>query len=481
MPSSEGGVRHAVPMIRRRSLLRSAAAASAGALALPAILESPVRGAETALAPYLEARIDWQMAKGERVHVAIIPTIFYAGWKKLASEFETLTGINVTFEEIPPGLIRNKTVLDLSSKTGTYSTHFADPMYYPLYAANDWVEPIAEYLNNPKLTDPAWYNAADLIPAWVAANSYHGKLYGIPFDGEATVQVYRTDLYSAHGLKPADTLEQYAGNAAALTDAAHRIWGAAVRGFPGPGQNMYIYPSIYLEFGGHWIDQNGKITVNGPAAEAAVEWYVNLDRKYAPPGVQNWNWPELADGFSQGVLASYIDGSSGAPVVVDPSRSHVIGKVGFARWPKGPSGRRVASIWNWGFPINKALSQRARYATWLFMVWSSCRATQERTALNPPEGTVFRVGVNRMSLLQSPGFAKLAERIGTNFLEAVSDSILHDTDPDWRPRVPQWPAVGEIMSVALQQALVGQATPKQALDGAQQRIDQVMRGGPAKP
>ena len=244
---------------------------------------------------------------------------------------------------------------------------------------------------------------------------------------------------------------------------------------------MYIYPSIYLEFGGNWIDQNGKITVNGPAAEAAVDWYISLDRKYAPAGVQNWNWPEIADGFSQGVLASYIDGSSSAPVVVDPSRSHVIGKAGFARWPKGPSGRRVASIWNWGFPINKALSKRAKAATWLFMVWSSCRATQARTAFNPPEGTVFRVGVNRMTLLQSPEFAKLADRIGTGFREAVTDSILHDTDPDWRPRVPQWPAVGEIMSVALQQALVGQLTPKQALDGAQKRIDQVMRGASAKP
>ena len=52
----------------------------------------------------------------------------------------------------------------------------------------------------------------------------------------------------------------------------------------------------------------------------------------------------------------------------------------------------------------------------------------------------------------------------------------HDTDPDWRPRVPQWPAIGETMSVAIQQALSGQATPKAALDNAQNRIEQVMRG-----
>ena len=64
---------------------------------------------------------------------------------------------------------------------------------------------------------------------------------------------------------------------------------------------------------------------------------------------------------------------------------------------------------------------------------------------------------------------------GPNLLEVMTDSMAHDTDPDWRPRVPQWPAVGETMSVALQQALSGQQTPKAALDGAQRRIEQIMR------
>ena len=62
-----------------------------------------------------------------------------------------------------------------------------------------------------------------------------------------------------------------------------------------------------------------------------------------------------------------------------------------------------------------------------------------------------------------------------NFLETMLTSMDKDTDPDWRPRVPQWPAVGETMSVAIQQALSGQQSPKAALDGAQRRIEQIMR------
>jgi ABC-type glycerol-3-phosphate transport system substrate-binding protein len=50
-----------------------------------------------------------------------------------------------------------------------------------------------------------------------------------------------------------------------------------------------------------------------------------------------------------------------------------------------------------------------------------------------------------------------------------------DTDPDWRPRVPQWPKIGETMAVAIQSALVKQTTPKEALDEANKKIAKVMR------
>ena len=103
---------------------------------------------------------------------------------------------------------------------------------------------------------------------------------------------------------------------------------------------MYIYPSIFREFGGDWM-KDGKLTVNGPEAEAALAWYVDVMRKYAPAAAANWNWPDIADAFSQGTVANYIDAHSSASVVNNPEKSKVIGKVAYARWPKGPSGKRV--------------------------------------------------------------------------------------------------------------------------------------------
>ena len=65
---------------------------------------------------------------------------------------------------------------------------------------------------------------------------------------------------------------------------------------------------------------------------------------------------------------------------------------------------------------------------------------------------------------------------GDNFISAALESLEQDTDVDWRPRIPQWPAVGEAMATSIQAALVGQKKPKEALDEAQARIQQVMKG-----
>ncbi len=458
----------------RRGFIRGTAALAA-TLAAPAIRCSPAHAEDAVLASYLEAKINWRQTEGEAINVAVIPANFFAGLLTFTPQFEALTGIKVSYESIPPGQIRNKTVLDLNTKAGAYSTHAADPMYYPLYVSNRWIEPLDQYIQDPSLTDPAWYDYEDIVPAWRSANSIDNKLYGVPFQGDATLQVYRTDLYDARGLKPAATFDEYVANAAALHDPANRVWGAALRGFPGPGQNMFIYPSIFRAFGGKWFDASGKVTVNGPDAEAALQWYADLDNKFAPKGVENWNWPDIADAFGQGTLASFIDGFASAPVLADPQKSKVVGKLGFARWPAGPSGKRVTALWNWGFPVNAAISPRAKRATWLYIAWATSRETMARMSYKM-SGPTARDDVIRLSILKLPEYQKTLSAIGRDFLSASQHTIADDIDIDWRPRVPQWPLIGETMAVAIQQAVSGQAKPKAALDAAQKRIEQGMKG-----
>jgi len=456
----------------RRRVLKQAAAVGATLVVGPYFVgRAHAQAAD--LAPYQQAKVNWRQVEGEQITVAVIPAGYFDNLITIAPQFEALTGVKVRFEKVPPGQIRQKAMLDLSSKTATYATHAADPMYYPLYVSNQWVDPLDRYLNDASLTDQAWFQYDDILKAWRDADTIAGKPYGIPYDGEVTVQVYRKDIYDAKGLKPADTLEQFVQNAKAVHDPDNRLWGVALRGFSGAGQNMYIYPSIFREYGGSWLT-GSTVRVNSPEAVRALDWYVDLLSKYAPPAVRNWNWPDIADAFSQGTLGAYIDAHSSAAVLNNPEKSKVIGKIGFARWPKGPTGKRVTSIWNWGFPVNASLSERAKKATWLFISWAAAAETQARTSWKFA-GANKRSGLNRTSLWKAPEFVQTMQAQGTNFVQAALESLEQDTDVDWRPRVPQYPAIGDTMGTAIQSALVGQAKSKEALDAAQTRIEQILK------
>jgi multiple sugar transport system substrate-binding protein len=464
MTGNDGRALHG---ISRRAALKGAASAGA-LLAAPALLSGRAR-AQAAVG----GSIDWKQAAGTAITVGVIPAGYFQNLEAVLPEFRELSGVDVTLEPTPPGQIRQKAILDLSSKTGTWATSATDPMYYPLYASNGWIDPLTDFLDNPDLTDKAWFDYDDILEGWRGSTSFEDVPYGIPFDGEATIQIYRSDVYDELGLTAAETLDDYAANAQKVNDPANRLWGAALRGFKGAGQNMYIYPSIFLAYGGSWFDGD-RIVVNGAEAEGALEWYVSLLKSVSPEGVENWNWPDIADAFAQGTLGSYIDTHNSAALLADPTKSKVIGKLGFARWPKGPADRRVTSIWNWSFPINASISDKEKAAAWLFIQWAGSKETQIATSYDF-DGAYKRISVNRTSIWNSEPYAKLLDDIGPGLTKTTIDSMNEDTDVDWRPRVPQWPAVGEIMATAVQAALVGQATPKAALDAAQSQVDGVMK------
>jgi len=461
--------------LSRRSILEMPLAAAA-AFTAPGLLigKAHAAGRYMDLESFRGAGIDWRMAEGARITVGVIPAGYFKNLEAVMGDFEALTGIQARLEMTPPGQIRQKAVLDLSSRTGTWASHAADPMYYELYVANGWIDALDDYLGDGKLTDDSWFRYQDIQPGHRGATSVAGRPYGIPYDGEATIQIYRKDVYDAKGLAPADTLEQYAANAEAVHDPDNRLWGCALRGFRGAGQNMYIYPSIFRAYGGEWF-HGDRLVVDSAEALAALEYYVSLLNAYAPSGVENWNWPDIADAFGQGTLGSYIDAHGSAAVVADPEKSKVVDRIGFARWPSGPSGKRVTSIWNWSFPVNGALSRKDKRATWLFAQWAGSREVQIATSYAFP-GSYKRTGANRASLWEDPKFLELMSRFGHNYVQAATESFAHDTDPDWRPRLPQWPAVGDTMATAIQAALVGQMSPQDALAQAQQKIDQILRG-----
>ena len=101
----------------------------------------------------------------------------------------------------------------------------------------------------------------------------------------------------------------------------------------------------------------------------------------------------------------------------------------------------------------------------------------DQAALEIVKGAGKRYGVNRLSLWNNADYTKTIGDAGDKFLETSLTTLREDTDVDWRPRVAQWPAIGETMAKIVQASLVGQVKPKQALDDAQQQVERIMKGG----
>jgi multiple sugar transport system substrate-binding protein len=456
----------------RRTLLKAGAASLATLVAAPALIRSGL-AQDADLAPYRGARIDWRQAAGEAITVAVIPASYFDNLIAVAPQFEALTGVTVRFEKIRrrrSGRRRDRPHVE----DGTYATHAADPMYYALYAANRWVEPL-EPTSRSQLTDPGLVQGRRHRAGLARREHDRRQALGVPYDGEVTLQVLRKDLYDAKSLKPADTLEQFVANAAALHDPNNRVWGTRCAASRAQARNVYSTRPLFREFGGDWL-KGGKLSVNGPEAEADARLVLSiLMRKFAPAAARTGTGPT-----SRRLLARARSRATSTRIprprsVNNPEKSKVIGKVAYARWPKGPSGKRVSSIWNWGFPSNAALPEKRKKATWLFIQWAASAETQARTA-HLFTGPAKRSGVNRTSLWKDSGYVDLMRKFGDNFVEATLASLEQDTDVDWRPRVPQWPAIGDTLATAIQSALAGQANVKTALDEAQKRIEPMMRG-----
>jgi multiple sugar transport system substrate-binding protein len=463
--------------LSRRDFLKAAGATSGIVL-----LGDPIRGlrafaqgaTQADLSVYREAGIDWSRFAGERLTVLVTPAHYFTKFRAITPQFTELTGIEIDFDVIPPAEMRDKAVLDFTARTRLYATHTADPMYLPLYVANGWIDPIEEYHGDDRLTDQEWFDMDDIIPLWRAADSVNGQLYALPSEGEVTVHIYRKDLYEQLGIAAPDTLDELRQTATALHGHQPNLSGLALRGFRGAGQNMYIWPSLFRSYGGEWFDANDRPMVNSDAGIDSLRYYVDVMNSFAPAGVENWNWPEIMEAFAGGSVAQYIDSNSTASVIEDPNKSRVAGKIGYQRWPKGPSGKRVSSIWNWAMPINAHLPERQKQATWLYLQWLASRPTQLRSAIyKESEDAVVRTGVNRLSLWESPEYREVVG-FTPDYADVVLTSLSEDTDADWRPRRPEWPQIGTAMAIAIQSALVGQATPEQALNTANDEISRIV-------
>ncbi|RDJ26689.1 sugar ABC transporter substrate-binding protein [Bosea caraganae] len=347
----------------RRALLRGAAAlGAAGAIGSPMVLREA-----RAQAPF-----NWKRFSGTTLDVLMVKNPRSDLAQSGEKEFTELTGIKVSSEQVPEQQQRQKAMIEFASGKPSFDvSNISLHVQKRLLFKGKWMEDLRPYIADASLTAPD-FDFADFGAGPVAyARQADGSLDTLPTFVDYWVVYYNRELFDAKGVSYPKTMEEIATVAAKLHDPAKGIAGFVSRGLK--NANVPVWTSFVLGQGVETVSPEGKLLTDTPEAIWGAELYKKLNKDSGPAGAVGFNWNECQTTFMQGRAAMWLDGIGFATPLEDPSKSRIVGKVGYGIMPPGPKAH-YAGMFADGIGISRG-SQK-KQAAWLYIQFMTSKARQ---------------------------------------------------------------------------------------------------------
>jgi sorbitol/mannitol transport system substrate-binding protein len=393
--------------------------------------------------------------------------------QKHTKDFEKANpGITLKWVTLEEGVLRQRVTTDIATKGGQFDVMTIGLYEAPIWSKKGWLKEIK--------TDAA-YDVDDLLPAIRSGLSLDGKLYAAPFYGESSMTMYRDDLVKAKGLTmPANpTWTQMADIVSKIHDPAKGVYGLCLRGKPGWGDNMAFLTTMINTYGGQWFDMSWKPQIDTKPWKDAIGQYVDLMKKYGPPGASANSFNENLALFNEGKCGVWIDATIAASFISDPKQSKVADKVAFTQAPQAVTPKGANWLWSWNLAI-PASSQKADAAQ-KFITWATSKdyinlIAQSSGWHTVPTGT-------RKSTYANPEFQKVA-KFAVEEQKAINSANPNDSTLPKSPYVgvqyaaiPEFQAIGIAVGQQMSAALSGKVTVDQALKTSQTAAEREMTKG----
>jgi multiple sugar transport system substrate-binding protein len=349
--------------IDRRKLLK--AGASAAALSATPWLGVPAFGQEA---------FDWRRFEGETIEVLHTKNPRGDLLQQHEEEFTELTGIEVGSEQVPEQQQRQKQVIEFTSGATTFDvTDVSWHVQKRLFGKGKWLEDLRPYLDDASMT-PKDYDFDDFSKAGVTyATQADGRIDTLPMFLDYWIVYWNRELFDAKGISYPTNYEELLEAAKALHDPDNGIYGWVSRGLK--NANTPVWTTFMLGWGMDSVNEQGELQTTTPEAIEAARLYQELNAKYAPPGVAGFNWYECQANFMQGNVAMWFDGVGFAQPLEDPTKSRVVGKVGYGVMPKGPSAQH-AGMFGTGMGVSAFTEKKG--PGYLYAMWATNKENQAR-------------------------------------------------------------------------------------------------------
>lgn len=353
--------------------------------------------------------------------------------------------IHVTLETSPWDKLHDKLAVTMGGNQAPdvfgYATRWVSE-----FAELGQLEPLDGYLNDSfksqfitRLFDAAGYKSK-------AAGKQ--ATYGLPVAVSARMLFYRKDLFEKAGVKAPTNWDELL-TAATKTANPPGVYGLGV---PANGIEVDTFFMYFLwNNGGDILGADGKAVINSPQGVEALTYLVKLvNDKGSQPKPTGFTREQVIEMFKAGQLSMYPTGPWLNTMIKrdNPNLAYAI-----APFPSNQGKPRATvgvtdSLGMWAKSPNK----QEAWKFIEFMYQDKYRQKFDETEAMLPE---------KKSVAASAAFSTPEQK---PFIDALNDA-------KFVPHHPKFENIQQLITVAVQKALTGEATPKEALDEAAQKIN----------
>ncbi|BCH56434.1 ABC transporter substrate-binding protein [Agrobacterium vitis] len=285
------------------------------------------------------------------------------------------------------------------------------------------------------------------FPGPLASVTWKDRYFGVPKATNTIALYYNRDMFKAKGLdplKPPQTWDELLAAARKLNDPAKNVYGLAFSAKASEEGTFQFLP--WAQMGGGGYDH-----INAPGAVKALEtWKTIMTEKLASPDTLTRGQWDSTGTFNSGNAAMSISG----PWELDRMLKEAKFDWGVALLPvPSPGAERSSGMgdFNWAIFSSTKHPAEAFKALEFF-------ASQDKDMFKN-----FGQLPARSDIAIPPSGSPLKDAALQVFLEQMKYA---------KPRGPHpaWPKISKAIQDAIQAALTGQMTPKDALDQAQKKI-----------
>ncbi len=326
---------------------------------------------------------------------------------------------------------------------------------FTTYVVQDVLEPLDEFVKKDNVDLDDW------LPGPRSGMDWEGKIYELPHLFAFRVAYYNKTIWEKSGLDPAKSPTTWKEHTEMLTaimagkeSGAHDAYGGVYAGLGGPVSywNPYFYQA-----GGSLLTEDGKSGYNSEAGLAAADKILEVVENFSDPAGKGSNGNDTRSGFGQERFAYHINDELSLIRLIEKDYAGINFDVaetmtGKVKWTHGGLGCKCIFA-----------GSKLKDATW---EWIQFMAGEGNLEYNIAFGFVPPRKSNIAKYVIDPDVA--ANPVKIRALKEAEFGRVEKAPGLW----DMW----DVLKPAMQAFVIGEKTPKEALDEAADKIDKDIVG-----